>query len=325
MFFIAGVRMHHRFGTFTITTSIPLPNLAPAAPAPQGCVEVGQSHVPPPGAGQWNHHWWDGDEITLSLSCQPTGYWLRVPGLADFLVQLLPSPRIAVVAAPSTDESTLEHLLVDQVLPRTLSHAGELMLHASAIGVDGKLALFMGPSGWGKSTLAAMFARRGHRVLSDDCVQLVARDGRHSAIPTYPSLRLHSDSLRSLFPDETTLELASYSEKRRIALGDAAGGSHPARVHAIYLLGDPARAGDEVRITNLGAVDTCQALLRHSFRLDLADKTANAHQFSRCADVTRAVPAFRLDYPRDFEHADALVGRLIAHLASLSDKDPDRG
>src|SRR5262249_8950886 len=53
---------------------------------------------------------------------------------------------------------TAHHLLLDQVLPLVLSHTGRLVLHASALDLEGRGVAFVGSGGVGKSTLAASFA-----------------------------------------------------------------------------------------------------------------------------------------------------------------------
>lgn len=305
---------------------VPLTVLRPVGVVPSGEAAAGIAWIdwtssPHPSDVEWRHHWRDGDEIVLSLASDGGDYWLRAPGIADFLVQLQPC-RILVAPDPSADDSTLEHILVDQVLPRVLAQHGELMVHASALAIGGRNALFTGPSGWGKSTLAGLLQRQGHAMLSDDCVQLVPDGERFNAVPTYPSLRLYADSLDELFPGlGNTAPVASYSEKRRVPLHAVQESDVSYPVDALYMLGDPDVAGDAVSITPLGPAETCQALLRHSFRLDLADRAANAHQFGLCGAVTRAVPAFRLDYPRDFTRSDELVRHLTHHLATLPTLD----
>lgn len=267
---------------------------------------------------EWSHHWRDCDEIVLSLAKVDSDYWLRSPGVADFLVRMQPC-RILISPEPSVDASTLEHILVDQVLPRVLAQQGELMVHASALGIGGRHALFSGLSGWGKSTLAGLLQRQGHDVLSDDCVQLVADGERFNAMPTYPSLRLYADSLEELFPGlhSSTAPVASYSEKRRVPVEIPQDIDTAFPVDALYLLSDPNEAGDSISITPLRPAEACQALLRHSFRLDLTDRAANAHQFALCGAVARGVPAFRLDYPRNFARGEELVRHVTHHLASL--------
>jgi hypothetical protein len=60
-----------------------------------------------------------------------SGSWLvdAFPDLAKFL--LLPgNGRIPVVAVASADDNTFDHMLPDQVLPRFLTHRGQLLVHA---------------------------------------------------------------------------------------------------------------------------------------------------------------------------------------------------
>ncbi len=280
-------------------------------------IAVSRDH--PSTDAEWCHHWQDGEEIVLSLARQGCDYWLRSPEIADFLLRLDPC-QILVSPAPFVDANTLEHTLVDQVLPRLMAQQGELMVHASALAIDGRHVLFVGQSGCGKSTLAGLLRRLGHAVLSDDCVQLVPDGARFMALPTYPSLRLYADSLDELFPDfDGTTPVASYSRKRRVPMELPQEAEFPFHLNALYLLGHhtDASTGESISISPLRPAETCQTLLRHSFRLDLGDRAANAHQFALCGAVARAVPAFRLDYPRKFSCADELTGHITEHLANL--------
>src|SRR5690606_15592791 len=103
---------------------------------------------------------------------------------------------------------------------------------------------------------------------------------------------------------------------RRIPM-QAAGAGTPTRVDAIYLLGDPEHADSAVHISQLAPARICLALVKHSFRLDLADQAASALHLQRCSDIARSVPGFRLDYPRDHARHEALMGALLDHVASL--------
>ncbi|MBK6332981.1 MAG: hypothetical protein IPF45_04925 [Thermomonas sp.] len=71
-------------------------------------------------------------------------------------------------------------------------------------------------------------------------------------------------------------------------------------------------------IRALRPAEACLALIRHSFRLDLGDRVASTRQLAQCSRIANQVPAFLLDYPRDFEHKDALLDALAIHLANLS-------
>ena len=317
---------HHAFGAAVVHSALSLPSLprlpddAPGLPI---TVELAASGIPDD--TPWQHHWLDGDEALLSLARQGEGYWLRVPGQADFLVHLDPC-RVQAwpTREPPPDAATLEHLLVDQILPRVLAQLGGTLIHASAVRIGARQVLFAAPSGWGKSTLAGLLHRAGHPVLSDDCVQLQLDPvGRVRALATYPSLRLNTDSLQALFPDQAdTAPVAHYTDKRRVPVPAPADAGQPTPVDAIYLLGDPAQDGDDVRIEPAHPAAICLALIRHSFRLDLGDRAASAAQLRQCGAIASAVPGFELHYPRDHARSDALLEALFAHLATLPPASP---
>ena len=312
--------MKHAFGAFFLHSPFPLPTLTQVTELSAGSlIQLGWANTTTPADITWLHHWIDGDEVLLSLAKQDDHYWLRVPEYADFLVCLQPC---SVQVSPQTsdlDTATLEHLLVDQILPRVLAQLGATLIHASTVHIGQRHVLFLGPSGWGKSTLAGLLHQAGHCVLSDDCVQIVAEpDGRFRAIPTYPSLRLNSDSLEAVFPEQIdTAPVASYSNKRRIPMPALHDASERAMIDAIYLLGDPAQAKDALHVSPVSPATLCLSLIKHSFRLDLADRTASSLQLQQCSAIARSVPSFQLDYPRDHGRHAELLDALLDHIDSL--------
>lgn len=317
---VRNAPVHQVFGTSTVRARFALPSLpTAAADSPESCIDLDWAGSPAPEDIAWVHHWTDGDEVLLSLALHEGGYWLRVPDYADFLVRLHPATVSVSPGGQALDEATLEHLLVDQILPRVLAQLGGTLVHASTACIGGRHVLFLGPSGWGKSTLAGLLHRAGHAVLSDDCVQLVATpDQRFQAVPTYPSLRLNADSLEAVFPGQVdTAPVASYSNKRRIPIASPGHADGPALVDALYLLGDPTQVGEGVRIEPAAPATACLALIRHSFRLDLGDRQASAMQLRQCGAIAEAVPAFTLDYPRDHARHAGLLDALLAHVDAL--------
>lgn len=314
---MANHRMHYRYGASTLDSALPLPALQRVVALVGDVIRIVHGLDACAEATHWRHHWCDGDDVVLSLARHGTDYWLRFPGLADFQLQV-DAGQILLAPNAAADDNTLEHLIVDQVLPRFLAHRAQLVAHASAVTLRGRQALFLGPSGWGKSTLAGLLQRHGHSVYSDDCVQLRFANGRYEALPTYPSLRLYSDSLDAVFPATPhTARVASYTEKLRVSLDEQVTTNDAVPVDALYVLGDPAEGGATAEITPLSPSHACQALIAHSFRLDLGDRGGNAGHFARCAAVVKAVPAFRLDYPRDYGQSGALVETILQHLSSL--------
>lgn len=268
---------------------------------------------------EWLHDWQDGTgQVTLRLGrCGPV-FFLRFPGLCDFSLDPARS-LVAVHCRAPVDAATLEHLLVDQVLPRFLAQEGRLSSHASAISTPVGTLLFLGMSGWGKSTLAGLLQSRGLEVLSDDCVLLGEAAGRVTALPTYESLRLYGDSLANALPTlPATTSVASYTDKRRISGTRRKTGTHATSVIAMYFLNDPADAVDEPRIVRQSEATTCIRLIRHAFQLDITDRQASGRLLQQASAVARAVPAFELGYPRDFSRAHGVAEAVHHHALAIA-------
>jgi len=284
-------------------------------------VLVDEPGAKPTPAPQWLHEWGEGDAISLSMARFDERYLLRFSGLCDFTLDFA-GQAIHVQARSGVDDNTLEHLLVDQVLPRFLAHEGELLVHACALSIDGRTALFLGESGWGKSTLAALLHRAGHALLSDDCVQMQRRGPHYHGLPTYPSLRLFADSMDHAFPGDVAMTaVAGYSDKRRLPVASPAA---VAPIAALYLLDEPSNDFRDVVIDGMRPVSGCLELMRHAFKLELTDRQRTRTLFAACSEVARVVPAFSLDYPRDFGQSASLVHAITRHLASLPEPGSDR-
>src|SRR5262245_35532677 len=156
-----------RFGDLVLESEVPLPSLPPAETSRSDCtLTVDASTGVDP--HRWDHHW---RRPEGSVSCSrgsPAGYQLGFPGLAVF--DIADDGRSIVGRTEGTlPLSTVEHLVVDQVLPRVLAQRGRLVLHAGCVVTARGAVAFLGDSGAGKSTLCASFARAGDGlVLGDD-------------------------------------------------------------------------------------------------------------------------------------------------------------
>ncbi|MGH8050673.1 MAG: hypothetical protein ACREPB_08460 [Arenimonas sp.] len=262
----------------------------------------------------WLHEWKESDDtVTIGIASHPDGYLLRFPELCDFILD--PCQRI-IQAIPhdELDAYTIEHLLVDQVLPRFLANENHLLLHACAVNIMGRTVLFLGKSGWGKSTLAALFHKNGFKLYSDDCVLLEPNGPQWQAIATYPSLRLYDDSIESIFIDDSSLSpVSEYSDKQRMALTIDREQVVPP-LHAMYFLSDPETVTGDISIENMRPANTCIEIIERSFRLDLDNRAQSRQLMTSTAALTQSVPAYRLSYPHNFENNARLLARLLQHI-----------
>jgi hypothetical protein len=310
--------VHYRFADLVIRTDLPLPELPEAGSGASECsvrvVSYASAH---PAPDRWDHHWRSPEgEIVLSCARDGDSYRLGMPDLATFLVE---AGGRTITCRPhgALPTVTLEHLLIDQVLPRVLAHRGRLVIHAGCVVTPHGAIAFLGDSGAGKSTLCAAFARAGFPLVGDDGVVLRTADAGYEALATYPGLRLLPDPLAILFADRTVAApVAHYSDKRRLDRNDAqltlATGPQPLR--GLYLLDTAADIG----IAPVPDREAFVALLRASFQLHLDDPERSGELFWRVAALLDAVPVRRLSLPRDFTRLGAVCKALLEDAVALA-------
>ena len=264
-------------------------------------------------------HEWPGvdGEPCMRLRQGRDTFHLDAPNIGTFVIDVL-ERTISIQCPSETEQTTIEHLLVDQVLPRCLAHDGSLIVHAAGVEVDGEVLMFLGESGQGKSSLAAAFQLSGQKILSDDCIEIAGSAGNVVAFPTYPSLRLLPDTLSRFFPDRlSTTQVADHSDKRRISVGSDFSPADGTPVRAIYLLEAQDPASDVLTIERVPPSVGLVAVTRNLFKLDPTDLRRASLLLEKAAAVVNVVPVFTLRYPRDLGALPAHASTIRAHAATL--------
>jgi len=241
-------------------------------------------------------------------------WFVDFPDFCGFLLAA-DGTRVTCYPQPGTGIDTVRHLILNQILPLVLSARGCHTFHASAVEVEGRAAVFSGQSGAGKSTLALDFARNGERFLSDDLVVFEKTQNGMEVVPSYPSLRVCSDTLDQAGAGLRVAPSAEYNTKSRLLAGESLSFQN-ARVPlgAIYLIGAAAPA---VEIEEVKGAEAIVELVRASFVLDASRRDYLKSHFDRVADLSSMARLFRLRYPRDFERLPEVRGKIADHIRSL--------
>jgi hypothetical protein len=239
------------------------------------------------------------------------GLLLWFPDLATFRVE---QDGALVTFQATTDRETLQHLLLDQVLPRVLAHRGHHVLHAAAVDVARGAIGFVGETGRGKSTLTGAFEAAGFASLSDDGLVLEHGPDVIQAVPTYPSLRLWPDSVSGVFRSAPDLApMAHYSDKRRVARPSWPAGARSRPLLSLYFLGDPA---DAVEVRRVSPREATVTLIENSFQLETSDRRRAAAVLDSSVEIASSVPAFELAYPRDYSRLDEVREAILEHAST---------
>lgn len=229
--------------------------------------------------------------------------WIYCGGVGTLRIR--DGREIDVDPAPEAQEFTLRSYIVKAALAAVLRQQDKLILHASAVAIDGRAAAFIGSSGMGKSTTTAALHARGHAVVADDLVAVDLRhpDGPH-VLPGAPHLALLPESARAVGDDPDQLpRLAPRSPKHgRDAMRGFA--HEPVKLARVYALAD----GERNAIKPIGRDNALGALVVHTFGRRVFQPSPDAAHFMQCVALLRSVPVKRLERVRDF----AALGQLVS-------------
>ncbi|MBI5411261.1 MAG: hypothetical protein HZA21_04635 [Nitrospirae bacterium] len=321
--------LHYRVCGLILASDSPLQDLAPLALADSSTIAdlrlrmaVSRREFPAP--SNWIMSWkLPTGELWLSCSKEEQGYLLRFHDTADFFVDKQ-GRELLCRAEPGTPPHTLHHLILNQALPLVINLRGQEALHATAVLTPWGVCAFTGPTGTGKSTLAAGFLSAGYPVLSDDCLVLQERDGRILAVPAYPELRLWEDSFDALYHGRrNSLPVAHYSSKRRVTFEEhpADFPTAPQPLTRIYILPERSVAGNPEggampALERIAGRESFMALLTSLFRLDVTDGAMLTRQFHFLDRLLSLVPVRRLRIPSAFSALSATRETILTDLQS---------
>jgi hypothetical protein len=291
--------LHYRAFGVTIASRITLPSLDPVViPNSEAALTVeaeGSSSEP---VSEWFHDWRLGRDLPrVSFGRTDNGYVVRFDSLADFAV----SAEGTVVRCPdpgTRSAVSVEHLLLDQVVPLALARQGHLLLHGSAVHVPGFGAIaVLGRSRRGKSTLASALTRHAE-IIADDCVRIDGTPGGFHAVPSYPGLRLWGDA----------------GAKLRFMQGAIPFRASGSPLRGIFVLGARAPRGPSAAIRAISATRGFIQLARHQFQLDVADRAALARSFQMITALVAAVPVYRLRLRDSLDAVTDAAECVVQHL-----------
>ena len=216
--------------------------------------------------------------------------------------------RDEIVFSPSAnaDASDIEWLVANLGLRLALIQRGTVVFHASAAVVEGSLVAFAGPSGRGKSTIAAACYAAGHTHHSDDVVPVaVTGPGREASVAPGPArMRVNEDVIRSLRLSQAGRQ--PDGTKAVIDTGDCHS-TAAKELEVLYLLADD----DSVAVDHLTTQNAVFELLSNSYALYAKSDagSTNAH-FDACGTIAGSVDVRRLSRPRSLQQLDRSVAAI---------------
>jgi hypothetical protein len=195
-------------------------------------------------------------------------YLLFLPGVSKYRVRH--GRFIDVDPINPDDMSSVRLFLLSMVIPAALKQQGRILVHASAVLVNGTLDLFVGQSKAGKSSLAAALKKRGYQVFSDDvCVlHLPEAGGEVMAYASYPMMKLWEETVDLLDNEAYRKEHRIRPHLRKFGQffhNDFDTNAYP--VQQIFILSP--HSGEEGPVYSqqtLGGLEAFEKISRHTYR-----------------------------------------------------------
>jgi len=236
--------------------------------------------------------------------------------LFEFLVTADARRIYAGAVTGVEDEAMLAYLLVD-ALSFSMVRLGWEPLHATAVLTDHGVAAFLGNSGDGKSTLAALLLRHGCTLVTDDMLVLVRDRCGWVAEPGPPRLKLYRDMADHLLGSgEVRVAMNPETTKLIIPLPGSQCAAERHMLRNVYILNEPTR--DEPHrpvIQRLSPAAAFPRLLAHTAGHYPTEGPRLKRQFEFATMVVRKIPIKTLSYRREEAQMAALKDAVLADMA----------
>jgi hypothetical protein len=236
-----------------VRSSVELPELLPArdAAAPDVVIELGPVTESP--------------QTQSGLTNVGGALILVVPNVARYRIRA--GVSITIAPCEGVPERNLRLFLLGSAFGALLHQRGLLPLHANAIEIDGKAVAYMGEPGAGKSTLAAWFHDRGHRIIADDvCVVGFDDAGKAVAKPGLPRLRLWREALEASGHDPASYPRSYAGDERfdkfDVPIDSAKTVESDTPLAALYQL----QRGEQASIDRRSGLEAAEAVFANTYR-----------------------------------------------------------
>ncbi len=219
---------------------------------------------------------------------------LRYPGLCDFVGDA-DLTDVTVHLHPGADPGLIPVLAGGALIAVHLKLRHELVLHASAVQLDDGALAFVGSSGMGKSTLAALLATGGRGLVTDDVMRVDMSDSvvvRVHPGGTESRLRQSARQLTDAAPSDAVRATAD----GRLALRpDTRADTLLALTACVVPL--PTRQAVHLSVKRLPKGRGLVRMIQFPRLVGWCEPVSAAREFQALADLVERVPIFEASVP----------------------------
>jgi hypothetical protein len=222
--------------------------------------------------------------------------------------EIIIHPRLNVA------EAVIRLPLLGTVMASLLHQRGLLVLHASAVALNGNVVAFMGDKGQGKSTMAATLYCLGHQLVADDLVAIdFDTTCNPQVIPGFPQFKLWPEAAIALGEDPAILPQIHPQVEKRARLTFDRFATIPLPLRRLYVLNQ----GKFPAIQTLQPQQVIKYLISNSYMTRFGKQFLQAQEASRhfhqCMALAKKISINSIERP--------LCLDLLSNVARLVEKD----
>ncbi len=250
-----------------------------------------------------------GDANWYTATRTGSGYLMRFRECGEFQISGDLS-EVVVRRDPAGRHELLPILMAGTVSAFLLALRGHLVLHASAVVVDGAALAFVGQSGRGKSTVAALMCVDGAELVTDDVLSVDPGPPARCTGGSFElRLREKAASIAAAQPDGAVRTTAD----DRLAFAPRVASLDPFPLAAIVVPG-PSRTATEVQSERLDPGAALMALLSFPRVHGWRDRDVLTRDFTMLSRLVNGVPVYNAEIPwgPPFDLATARALRALA-------------
>lgn len=245
---------------------------------------------------------------SVSFQANKESLWLNIPNVARYLINN--GNRITIEPYAQSDEDSIRVFLLGSCMGSLLMQRNLFLLHANAIKVGEYCISFSGPSGVGKSTLAAAFIQRGHAILTDD---ICAINQLAEVLPGFPQVKLWDDASRQMnIETESLRKIRPNLEKFSVPVCEKFY-QYPLPLKMVYFL--HVHDKDSIDLINLNGSQKFNHLINNTYRiLYLKGLGKDRAHFKQCGAIASRVDVAHIFRPNHGFQLNELMAVIQADL-----------
>lgn len=208
----------------------------------------------------------------------------------EFLCAIKNGEEIQINKHSSLPKNFLYSLIQGAALGVLLHQKGCLVLHASAVNIDGSGVAFTGHNRMGKSTTTMAFINQGYPLIADDILSIRILNGTPQVFSGNPYLKLWPEVIRKFPGNCKSLHLIHpESTKKACILKSSSLGSFTLK--KIYVL----EKNTQMSISEISPGESLMELIRNSYCANIFQESDEEKYFREYAALLSTVPLKKLE------------------------------